>query len=99
MRLNMFTSFNGDRAGDPNYCIAITDGHSNINSEQTIPAADEARQADITMVAVGIGENGHVDRAELNGIANDPDNAYAFLMETEDQLETTANAILDMLCQ
>ena len=99
MRLNMFTSFNGDRAGDPNYCIVITDGRSNINNEQTIPSANAARNAGITMIAVGIGENGKVDRGELNGIANDPDNEHAFVMESEAELEGTATSILDQLCQ
>ena len=39
----MFTPFNGDRVDVPNYAIVITDGESNINSENTLPEAIAAR--------------------------------------------------------
>jgi collagen type VI alpha len=99
MRLDMFTSNRGDRPGDPNYAILITDGYSNINQHRTIPAADQARQRGIKMVAVGIGENGSVDRGEINGIANDPDNQFAYLLRNENDMDRVANGILDIICQ
>ncbi|MRC56833.1 VWA domain-containing protein, partial [Bacillus thuringiensis] len=76
-RYNMFSSNKGDRAGDQNYAVIITDGNSNINRGGTIPAANGARRAGIKMIAIGIGENRKVDRSEINGIANDPDNQFA----------------------
>ena len=99
VRLNMFTSFNGERSGDDNYAIIITDGRSNMNSQRTIAAADEARRAHIKMIGVGIGENGRVDRGELNGIADDPDNQHAFLVQYESDIDTVASKILDQICQ
>ena len=99
MRLNMFTSQNGDRPGDDNYAIVITDGYSNINRQSTLPSADFAKQAGITMMAVGVGKNGGVDRSEINGIASDPDNQYAFLLEDDTQLDSVSDRILDQLCQ
>ena len=95
----MFTQSNGDRIGDPNYAIVITDGRSNVNQGRTIPSANEARRRGITMLAVGIGENGKVDRAELNGIADDPDIQHAFLLEFENQIPQIADKILERLCQ
>ncbi len=44
---------NGDRAGDPNVAIVITDGRSNIDQQRTLPAAENARRAGIEIYAVG----------------------------------------------
>lgn len=99
MRNNMFTAQNGDRSGDDNIAILISDGYSNINRDQTTVSALMAKQDGITMMAVGIGKNGDVDRSEINAIASDPDSQYAFLLEDETQLDDVANALLDQLCQ
>ena len=98
-RKEMFTAVNGDRVGDSNYMVVVTDGHSNIFTHRTLPAADDARTADIAVLAVGIGENGSVDRSEVNGIANDPDNQYAFMLSNAGEVELVANLILDLFCQ
>ena len=98
-RNDMFTSSRGDRNGDQNYAIVITDGKSNINRGGTIPAANSARQAGIKMIAIGIGNNGNVDRSEINGIANDPDNQFAFLLDDASSLDEVANNVLDQICQ
>ena len=52
-RLNMFTPINGDRSGDPNTVIVITDGRSNVQRERTIPAADDARRNGVEIYAIG----------------------------------------------
>lgn len=49
----MFSSTNGDRAGDPNTVIVITDGRSNVNAARTIPAADELRNNGVEVYAIG----------------------------------------------
>ena len=99
MRTDMFTPNNGDRTGDPNYAVVITDGRSNMNADITIDEAIRAHNDDIKVFAVGIGENGRVDRMEINGIASDPDNDYAYIMESEDELDEVANGILDVICE
>ena len=43
LRTEMFTPFNGDRQDVPNFAVVITDGESNINEEETLPEAIEAR--------------------------------------------------------
>ena len=99
VRIDMFTSYRGDRPGDDNYAVLITDGYSNVDQHRTVPAAEQARRSGITMVAVGIGENGSVDRGEVNGIANDPDSQYAYIAGTEADVDRVADGILDIICQ
>ena len=93
---DMFVTSNGDRSGVNNVLIVLTDGRSNIIPEETIPQADEARNRDIRVMAVGVGAR--VDRAEINGMANDPDTDNAFFIPDASQLDAAANAILGILC-
>ena len=53
----------------------------------------------VRMFAVGIGENGQVDRMEIDGIASDPDSDYSYVMQNADQLDVIANNILDVICR
>ena len=99
MRTNMFTALHGDRPGDKNYAIVITDGRSNVNEADTVPEAVRVRDDQIDIFAVGIGQNGQVDRSEIDGIASDPDNSYAFMMQEEEDLEDIANSILNKICE
>lgn len=96
---NVFRASDGDRAGDENVIIVITDGQSNVNEDRTIPSAERARSSGIKVIAIGIGENGRVDRGELNGIANDPDNQYAYVVSQESDVDNVSNNVLDILCQ
>ncbi len=99
MSHDMFTSSKGDRVGDNNFAIVITDGLSNIQPDKTIDRADEARQAGIKMVAVGVGHNGNVDRREINDIADQPENLHTMFVESQSDIDTAANKILDLICQ
>ena len=45
----------GDRPDALNIAIVITDGESTIDKERTIPEAEAARAAGITVFAIGIG--------------------------------------------
>lgn len=98
-RTNMFTPLNGDRSGVPNYGIVITDGRSNVEPQNTIPEANNAKRDNIRLFAVGIGQNGQVDRGEINGIASDPDSDYAYIVQMESEMDNIANRILDVICQ
>ena len=51
------------------------------------------------LYVTGIGENGKVDRAELNGIANDPDSQYAMILQFPSEVEAMAEKVLDALCR
>ncbi len=54
----------------PRVAVVITDGQSNVNESQTIPAAQAVRDAGITVFAIGIG--GDINMEELNAIASRP---------------------------
>ena len=73
MRTDVFditgSGLRGDRAIVPNLAIVITDGGSNFNSGKTIPFANDAKDADIQMLAIGISNS--VNETELRGISSD----------------------------
>ena len=51
----MFTPANGDRDTVPNYAIIVTDGNSNINQQNTIKEAIEARVDGVHIITVSVG--------------------------------------------
>ena len=59
----------GDRASVSNLAIVVTDGGSNIEAGKTIPYANQAKNANIKILGVGITND--VNRTELQGISND----------------------------
>ena len=58
----------------PRVAFVVTDGRSNFNSSQTIPAAQALHAAGVTVFAIGIGKRAQTERsvAEFNGIASGP---------------------------
>lgn len=88
----------GDRPGVDNVVLVLTDGRSNINSEDTVPEARRLHSEGIKVFGIGIGENGQVDRNEINGIASDQTDVYARVIQYPDEIEETANHILEQLC-
>ena len=75
----VFSPANGDRADAPNVAVLITDGVSNVDPEQTIPAAQAAKAAGITIFTVGITEQINVQ--ELRGIASEPAENHVSIVE------------------
>lgn len=45
MRNTVFSSGRGDRSNVPNYSIVVTDGGSNIDRPNTVPSAQQAKNA------------------------------------------------------
>jgi len=80
-----------------NYVLVLTDGHSNILPEQTPVAASQLQQV-ATVMAVGVGIQEDVNRAEINDIATNPDNRNTFFLQNESQISSVASGILDELC-
>ncbi|XP_064631743.1 collagen alpha-3(VI) chain-like [Lineus longissimus] len=95
MRTSMFTNANGDRPGVKNIAVVISDGNSR-DSASTVLEAALARDANITMIAIGIGSK--VDQQELNDIASDPDRKYAFDISTFDALGTFKDTLAETTC-
>ena len=95
VRTSALTSNNGDRSGDANFVVCISDGFSNINSGNT-PTAATNLQNSATVLAVGAGPR--INNAEINAIASNPDTRNAFTMATASQVQSTADAILTRIC-
>jgi len=70
MRQVQFTAANGDRADVPNIAIVITDGESNLNKDDTVPAAQLAQQQGVKMFSLGVTEA--VNEVEVAGISQFP---------------------------
>ena len=66
-----FQPRNGDRVNANNIVIVITDGDSNVNQEDTLNQAIEARTAGIHIIVVAVGQT-FVNFLELEGIASAP---------------------------
>lgn len=69
IRTEMFVSRNGDRPDVPNLLVIVTDGHSNVNHEETIPEARLIKNMGTTIITVAIGLE---DNTELRGMASQP---------------------------
>lgn len=73
LRLDVLTAEAGARQpalAIPRVAIVVTDGQSNINRSQTIPAAEALHAAGIIVFAVGVGSSINMD--ELMAIGSSP---------------------------
>ena len=95
MANSMFSSPNGDRLGVVNIGIVVTDAKS-ANTPATVAAANDARSKGIALFAVGVGTN--LDKEELKGIANDPDQKYMIKADTFDALSQAVGGLREGLC-
>ena len=91
----MFTSGNGDRSGVPNIGVVITDGRSN-SATLTASEAANARNAGITLFAIGIGSN--IPETELNAIATDPDSDHVFMVSGFSALSSIMSSFQAQAC-
>ncbi|KAK7474946.1 hypothetical protein BaRGS_00033833, partial [Batillaria attramentaria] len=92
----MFTASRGDRTGVPNVGVVITDGASN-SPYDTANAAARARDAGITLLALGIG--GGVNYGELNAIATDPDEDNVFTVSGFSSLDQIRETFQRAICE
>lgn len=78
------------------YSLIFTDGNSNINPENTIPDAIDARVKGITNVVIAVGED--LNMLELKGMANYPPSAFLHTIKTYRELESIAEKIVESTC-
>ena len=95
MHKQMFSAAQGDRPGVRNIAILVTDGVSNLNTRQTIPAAKAARADGIHIYAIGIGL---ADTSELRNIASEPASENSFSVQEFSALEGMKHRIFERLC-
>ena len=93
---SVFTASRGDRYGVRNVAVVVSDGNSNVASYLTIPEARAARQRGIELFAVTVGDSANV--VEMAGIASDPDSEHLLSMRNERELASTADRLLNLLC-
>lgn len=95
--LNQFTASRGDRTGVRDVIILVTDGHANLNTDDTQSAAEEIKARGIDIYTVALGETPNTQA--LNSIASDPDTEYSYSLKKLDDVDTTADRLLENLCQ
>ncbi|CAD5114775.1 DgyrCDS3819 [Dimorphilus gyrociliatus] len=95
MHEQMFTTANGDRPNAPNIAVVITDGESTFDKDQTVPEANKARDKNIIILAIGIGEK--TSKSELEGIANKPSEKFVFNADF-DTLDSIRKLVVDTAC-
>ena len=93
---SVFTSTRGDRSGVRNVAIVVSDGNSNVDADRTLTEAEAARQRGIELFAVAVGQRPNA--AEMASIASDPDSEHLLYMRSENELTSTANSLLGLLC-
>ena len=90
--VQMLTS-NRSRSDAHRTALFMSDGHSNVNRQNTIPNAIRLRQTVSVVIVFGIGS--HIGWNEMEGIASDPHNYTVFVVGSYSQLPS----ILDRLLQ
>ena len=96
MRMNMFVQSRGDRPDVPNFAIVVTDGQSNVNPEDTIPEAIQARIEGIHIMAVTVMPEG--PNLEIKGIASDPDEYNMFNVQNFNDLSDMVSNLVGGVC-
>ena len=97
MTKSYFNARAGDRTGVDNIAIILTDGNSNINSDDTIPEAIRAQDDEIHVMAVGVGRR--VSQREIYGMVSQPEDENAFFMRDAAELNEVADLVLDQICE
>jgi Mg-chelatase subunit ChlD len=90
------TSSHGARPGVQKVVIVVSDGYSNVNPTQTIPKASALRANGVLIYSVANGDSPQL--SELSAIASSPDSDYVLQLTGSDNIDATANTLLDRLC-
>ncbi|XP_038065168.1 collagen alpha-1(XIV) chain-like [Patiria miniata] len=94
-----FLVANGARAdmnAVPRVAVVITDGRSQDGPAAVAVPADRARQRGITIFAIGVTDN--VNDAELNAIANQPNDTYVFRVSSFNTMDNIMATLQDKTC-
>ena len=94
MREKLFSLEYGAREQAPRLGIVLTDGASNRDANLTIPYANEAKAASITMISIGVGSE--TNQAELSAIATNA--SYAFQAASFEALSTINSQVSVAAC-
>lgn len=92
----VFSQYSGARGNVPRIAVLITDGGS-ANPDAAATAADKARQENIGMIAIGVGNR--VNNAELSKIADSPSSENAFHVNSYDDLDKITDKLIAQMCK
>jgi len=92
----IFKPKNGDRPGVANIVILLTDGVSNIDTDKTVPYAEEAKRNGVKMITIGVSNN--VDKKELKAIASQPHKYTIFHVSKLEALTLALEAVVGEAC-
>ena len=97
-RDDMFSSRNGDRSGVANKLVILTDGGSNMGSDQTLLRAQALKNDGVMIYVVSIGQE--IDYNEINGISSGSTEPFVLRLEGDlNNVELLGDKLLDDLCQ
>jgi collagen type VI alpha len=96
MKDQLFTQANGDRPDAPNYAFILSDGNSNINQQNTIPMAVQARNQGITMITFAVGTD--VNTFELRNIASEPYDKTIHAIKSWRDFPSILNPMINAIC-
>lgn len=97
VRQVMFTPANGDRPNVPNVLVVVTDGGSN-NQNATLLQASLAKNANITILSVGVGSSDDFNKNELDGMSSYPPSANVFRVPDEDSFGNIVAGLVAAIC-
>ena len=99
VRTRLLTSGGGARNGVPDVAILVTDGHSNVNEENTIPEATRLKDNGAALYVVAIGDE--IDLGEINEMAGkrgEPSQGYVYRVLNDDEIDERADELAETLC-
>jgi len=92
----IFNAANGDRADAPNYLFILSDGNSNVNMEDTIPAAVACRNLGITLIPFAVGTD--VNTFELRNLASLPYSKTIHTVKSMYDFSSIKNDMIGSIC-
>ena len=96
LRTDVFRGVKGDRSGVRNIAVVVTDGRANVLHQNTPVEAEAARDADIQVYVVAIGDEADMNEAE--DMATNPDSSHVFQLPNVDKVNVIADDLLQELC-
>jgi len=83
-------------AGKPKVLMVITDGNTNVGSEDLGVATKGMKDNKVTIISLGIGPD--IDLSELRLIASEPKEKHVFKLANFDELKAKLDSILVQAC-
>lgn len=100
MMNEVYTQRMGNRLHVRDIAIVMTDGQSTIERDLTVPTAKKAHELGIRTFAIGVGSADLPEfKAEIDGIASDPDDDHVFSIGDFGDLEFIEDTLVKRTCR